>query len=114
MACLCCDNIYNLGCFGHCEAIVFPFNAEQTGEYLLDADFNNRLLTFRQNQAAGQPVVFNAPLNEDYLYKTRLYAPDGSLVTLTEMDIEGNEIVYDCFAFRTRYSADITIETPAP
>lgn len=114
MSCFCCQNIYDLGCIGHCEAVVFPFAAEQTGEYFLDLDFNGRVFTFGQNQTAGQPVVFNAKLNENFRYTTRLYAPDGSLVTLTETDGQGNETVYDCFALRTKYSADITIETPAP
>lgn len=112
MGCICCNNVFDLGCIGHCEPIVLPLDAGADGVYIADADFRGRWLEFRQQQLSGSAITFTpAGLNENYRYLFKVTDPDGDPVIYT--DAEGVE--FDCFSIQTKYSYSETITlTPAP
>lgn len=82
---ICCSNITDLGCINSCE----PLNlgtAPVDGTYTLELSTG---MTYKQDFLALDPLLFNVPLNEDYVYNMKKITPSG---------------VEACYKFKTYYA----------
>jgi hypothetical protein len=96
MAC-CCENILDIGCFNPCGALKFESLAATTGEYTLEVEFLDTKQAIKATIDAGNQIEFNLDgLNENFDFTARLFAPDGTKLTITVGSID-----YDCIKFKT-------------
>ncbi len=97
MSC-CCSNTLNLCRVNACgPTIVTGLTALVEGDYKLILDYLGLQLTHVQTFEIGNPINFiPVGLNEEYVYKGQVFAPDGSLLTMNV-----NDVVYDCLKFET-------------
>jgi len=112
MACNCCNNTYQLGCFDPCgiqfvSGAVAPVG--MAGVWTLYIKFRRRTYAFANNLIEGQAINFSVRcLNAEYTYKAYIVNPSGEQMVL---DIDGTG--YDCLEFSTKYEAQIGINVGA-
>lgn len=68
----------NIGCFGHCDNIVLPFNATQTGIHILYFDFAGTTVKSYFEGVQGEKIVFDNPFNETSCTTFQIVNPDGT------------------------------------
>ena len=95
----CCTNIYNLGCFNHCDTIEFvDLTAAETGVFTFNVKFAGQTFTLEQTIDLGDPLTLPlSNFNENAQLIVSITDPSGTAVT-TEID----GTTYDCFQIDTK------------
>ena len=75
---LCCSTYINLGCVNSCEPLEVQAIASANGDYVIYVDFNHGLQKVEVSTIAGQPLLLDIPFNENYIYKIKVYLPNGT------------------------------------
>lgn len=102
----CCTNTYNLGCFNHCGSISFG-EATSTETLTAVVEFANQANQLEIDITNGDPYLIPlSGLNEDAFFTMKLYDDSGAVHTITI-----DEVVYDCFTFKTRVIYGATVST---
>lgn len=112
MACNCCNNTYQAGCFEPCGLQLLTGAATpigMAGVWTLYIEFKRRRYSFTNTLIEGQPVSFNVGcLNAEFTYKAYILNPSGEQMVLT---IDGE--TYDCIEFTAKYEAQAGISLGA-
>jgi hypothetical protein len=77
---LCCQTYIDLGCLSACPDIDTGLIATQSGDYEIFIQFNNAIDKLIVPLTATDPIVISTELNENYIYKIKIFAPDDSEV----------------------------------
>jgi len=95
----CCTNVYNLGCFNHCDTIEFvDLVASETGVYTFNVKFAGQTFTLEQTIEIGDPLTLPlSNFNENAQIIVTITEPSGTAVTATIDDV-----IYDCFQIDTK------------
>lgn len=99
MSC-CCTNIYRLCDQVVCDDqdLVLPIPVPADGEYTLELDFLDSVVTKTASFTASDNATFDKEgLNEAYTYTARLRDSAGAIVPFTVETVE-----YDCVEFTTK------------
>ena len=92
MACDNCVNIYDLGCFPHCDLIGIGQNSNQTGIWTLNTIFNGTSIIQEFAVVSGQEIKIPlSGLNESYQFNIQIKNTSGVVFTFI---IEN--ITYNC------------------
>lgn len=107
MSC-CCNLILNLcdvnACSGELKTGV---NAAVTGEFTLVTNFLGTEYRIKANILVGEEIKFPVDkLNENYTFTAQILDPTGAVV-----EIEKEEVTYNCVSFKTKMSYEIAADT---
>lgn len=111
MSC-CCTNILQLCRVSVCgtDNIVTGVNAPAGGNFKLVLDYLGVDVTINKTFVEDDPLNFpSAGLNEDYKYTGKIIGPDGE-----QVELEIDDVTYDCIAFQTGLSYNVTEEEETP
>lgn len=98
----CCTNTYNLGCFNHCNEIIFE-DAPATELLTLVFFGANHIIKKAFNAIITEPIIINLNgLNENYTYNLQIFDNTNTIINFT---IDGQ--VYDCFKIKTKIYNEI-------
>jgi hypothetical protein len=98
MSC-CCEKVYRMCDVPVCdgESLVLPVTIDAGGDYTLQLDFLDSMLTETASFIATNTATFSKDLlNEKYTYTGRVVDAAGAVVNFTVDTVE-----YDCFEFTT-------------
>ena len=96
----CCNNIYDLGCFGACGIAILPFSADNSDIYTFKFDMNNFTYESKKEFLTGEAFqvdINSIGLNEMACIKFKIYNSDNELLIY-----EFNGIEYDCFKIKIK------------
>lgn len=70
-------------------------------------DFLETEIIFNKTLTTADPIKFDiSRLNEDYVFRARLYSPDGKQIIVRRENVD-----YDCISFQTVMSYSVTSMT---
>lgn len=98
-----CLGCYSLGCYGHCDEVIMPFNALESGIHILEITFRGRQWRFDVDLFAGESVRLPNQFNEDSKSKFKIKQPSGAYYDFT---IDG--VTYDCFTTKNLVTMSFT------
>lgn len=76
---LCCNIYTNLGCVDSCEPLTIG-TATVTGDYTAYLQFGIGMQKFTIEGVATESLILYTEFNENYLYKLKVYLPNGDLL----------------------------------
>lgn len=96
--------IFNIGNAGHCDRIVMPMNAKQTGIHLVLFSHAGNKASKEIELIAGQRIEFDSPFNECGKTTFQILQPDSTYFSETVVE----ETITDCSDVETRtYDANM-------
>lgn len=102
----CCNNPQTIGCFKSCGPIQTGLTAPSAGTYNLHLELFGgvEILNF-EDMLSGEEFVIDGPLNEQAIYKFKIYDDQGDLVEFSG---------YSCFKFETflAQGEDVIVTNP--
>lgn len=91
----CCEEPYNLECYGSCECLRLGIDAEQSGNYVFEYSYGIPNTVHKQtlrNVVAGQELYLPFQVNENSTLFLKIKQPDGTYF---------NIVPCECFVLRT-------------
>lgn len=82
----CCLDLFDLGCFNHCDSITF-FNSPVTGSLSLIFESSNHIVKRIYSATLGQPIILDiSVLNENMEYNLTIKKADGTILQFSTTD----------------------------